>query len=333
MSKKGCIVVVLVIFILGLIFALCIGACVGSVVLLSEAGNVAESSNNVDIKVIQKGGDDKIAIIKVEGIIMDVESSTDIFGSTYASSSKITKYIDNAMQDDHIKVIILDMNTPGGDVYASDIIHNKIVEAQLKGIKIVTLMRNTAASGGYYVAAPSDKIVANALTITGSIGVRLDFQSLEGLYEKLGIKTKTITNTGGKYKTGEGVFDNDPNNEEKKIFQTLVDEAFDRFVTVIAEGRHMDKSAVLKIADGRVYTGKQAKEVGLVDELGDYDTAVSVAEREAGISDPTIIQYQDNDFLSLLLGTLISIVKPEARMLSLVDTTPGPKLLYLYDED
>jgi protease-4 len=221
------------------------------------------------------------------------------------------------------------MDTPGGDVYASVIIYEKIKEVQQKGIPVVTLMRGTAASGGYYIAAPSNKIIAHQETITGSIGVRLDVQSVEGLYEKLGFETRTMTNSGGSYKTGEGLFDDDPNGEEDKIYQKIIDETFDRFVMVVAEGRGMEKNEVLKFADGRVFTGLQAKEVGLVDEIGGFDKAMSVAAELAGVDDPTVIRYTQKDFWSSLMGYVSVLINPTAQIAKYVDATPGVRLRYM----
>lgn len=331
MSKKNCLVIsVIVVILLILVFA-----CCGISVLFINAFSDYDWSSlesTSQSETVLEGGDDKVVVIKVEGMIMDVESSTDFWGTSYASSSKITKYLDNAMDDSDVKAIILSMDTPGGDVYASDLIYEKVKEVQASGITVVTLMKNTAASGGYYIAAPSDKIIAHDLTITGSVGVLAQFQSLEGLYGKLGIETRTITNSGADYKTGTGLFDDDPNGEEDKIYQRIVDEAFDRFVTIVAEGRDMKKEEVLKIADGRVFTGKQALGAGLVDELGTFEEALASAEELAGISDATVIEYKEQDFWSMLAGYVGNIVNPTAKVVEAIDTQPGLRLKYLYVE-
>lgn len=330
MSKKGCLFVIVLIVILIIILVACGATCV----LLSSAVSTydLESTDSVTSKTLYSGGTDMIAVINVEGIVMDADATGDIWGSAFASSTQITSYIDNAMNDENVKAIILSMDTPGGDVYASDIIYNKVMEAQQEGIVVVTLMRGVAASGGYYIAAPSDVIVASPLTFTGSIGVVMEVQSLDGLYEKLGIETRSITNTGGDLKTGEGLFDDDPEGEEDKIYQALVDEAYYRFINIIVEGRKMEREEVIKIADGRILSGTQAKEIGLVDSLGDLDTAVSLAEEEAGISNATVVSYESYDFWSMLSGYFTSIVNPTASVMKLVDTVPGPKLRYIYVE-
>ncbi|MBN2015370.1 signal peptide peptidase SppA [Candidatus Dojkabacteria bacterium] len=330
MSKKGCLIAVVVVVIIIIILLACSGICV----LFSSVFSQTDwtTSESINSETLVSGGSDKIVVIEIEGMIMDVESETDLWGSSYASSRTISQYIDGAMGDDTVKAIILSMDTPGGDVYASDIIYNKIQEARSKGIKVVTLMRGTAASGGYYIAAASDEIVANPLTITGSIGVLMEVQSLDGLYEKLGIENRVITNSGADYKTGEGLFDEDPYGEEDQIYQEIIDEVFDKFVTVVAEGRNMKKETVLDIADGRVFTGLQAKEVKLVDKLGGFEDAVQSAERLAGISDATVVLYKGYDFWSMFAGYISNVVNPTAVFSELVDFHPGPKLKYLYVE-
>jgi protease-4 len=330
MSKKGCLVTAVIVIIIIIILIACAGVCIlfGSVFSEYDLSSIGEAEK----ETLVQGGDDKIVVIDIEGLIMDTDSESDLWGSSYASSGKISKYIDSAIDDPDIKAIILSMDTPGGDVYASDIIYNKVKEAQASGIFVVTLMKGTAASGGYYIASTSDEIIASPLTITGSIGVLMQAQSYDGLYEKLGIETVTITNSEGDYKTGAGLFDDDPTGEEDQIYQEIVDETFEKFLSVIIEGRNLDRQEVLEIADGRVFTGQQALELGLVDELGAFDEAVTAAEELAGITGATVIKYEDYDFWSSLAGYVSNVVNPTATVVKNLDLQPGPKLKYLYEE-
>ncbi len=330
MSRKGCLVSLAVFFVIIILFISCGILCFLFVKLTSNFNT--DYLYKPESETLTYGGKDKVVVIDVEGIIVDADSEFDFWGADIASSGKIVNYIDNAMKDEDVKAIILNLNTPGGDVYASDVIYNKIKEAKSKGIKVITLMRGIATSGGYYISSPSDKIVANELTITGSIGVYMEFQSLGGLYEKLGIKTRVITNSRGNYKTGEGLFDDDPEGEEDKIYQKLVDDAYSRFVEVIADGRGLTKEEIYKFADGRIMSGKQALDFKLVDFLGGFDDAVSIAGKEANIENPTVIKYKEYDFFKSLMGYVSTIVNPTSRVMELVDTTPGIKLRYLYVE-
>ena len=330
MSKKGCLITIVVIIIIFILLAACAAICwlIGSALSDYDLSSSSEAQSVIE----RSGGDDKIAVIPVEGVIMDAEVSSSILGSTIASSQLINKYLDYAIDDKDVKAVILVINSPGGDVYASDEIYKKIVEVKQSGIKVITLMKGTAASGGYYIAAPSDKIVASPLTITGSIGVLVQVQSLDGLYEKLGIDVRTITNSEGDYKTGEGLFDDDPDGVEDKIMEKIVDEAFDRFVSIVSEGRDIEKKELMKVADGRIFTGKQAVKYDLVDVLGGFEEALQLANEEAGISNPTIIKYKELGFLDLLMGYAANIVNPSARVLEAIDIAPGVRLQYLYVE-
>jgi len=330
MSKKGCLIVSIVVIIVFIILVTCGALCLLSSEFFSSYD--ISSMSDTTYETVSKGGDDKIAIIKIEGMIMDVEEESSLFGSSYASSQKICKHIDSAISDSDVKAIILNINSPGGDVYATDVIYNKIIEAQSNGIKVVALFRNTAASGGYYIAAPADNIVSSPLSLTGSIGVRLDVQSLSGLYEKLGIETRTITNSDGDYKTGDGLFDDDPNGEEDKIYQKLVDEYFNKFLTVVSEGREIEKDDLSEYADGRIFSGQQAREIGLVDNLGDMETAISIAEDLAGIEEATVIKYNDYSFFNMFAGYVLTSINPSYSLTKLIDPTPGIKLKYLYTE-
>lgn len=331
MSKKGCILISIIILILLILICAC---CAGAVVLTSSTStNLSSEINKLNTKTLTEGGDDKILVIPINGTIMDVETQSDLWGSNLAGSRTIIDELNEASADSSVKAVVLDINSPGGDVYASDEIYKKILETKDAGKKIITVMRGTAASGGYYVAAASDKIVASELTVTGSIGVYLQVQSMEGLYEKLGIKTRTITNSNGTYKTGSGLFDSDPNGEEDQIYQKLVDEAYDRFVTVVSEGRNMSKEEVKKLADGRIYTGKQAFDLKLIDQIGNYEDAIALAQEEAGISDPTIIQYEKNSFWSILYGAVSNFGNPIAQFAKYYDLTSTVKVQYLLTAD
>lgn len=329
MSKKGWITIAIIVLIIGGVLACCIASCV--LTLYAIPSSDLSSAYETQTTVLSSGGSDKIAVINVEGIIMDVAAESDIWGSAYASSPIICDYLNEAINDDEVKAVILSIDSPGGDVYASDIIYNKIKEVQQSGKVVVVHMKGVAASGGYYIAAPADAIVASPLTITGSVGVYMQFQSMDGLYEKLGIETRTITNAEGEYKTGAGLFDDNPNGEEDKLYQEIVDETFDKFVSVIEDGRELNRTEILEFADGRVMTGQQAKELNLVDELGEFEQAVQTAEDLAGISGATIFEYESYDFWSMLAGYTAGIINPAAPLVQSLDIQPGPRLMYLYD--
>ena len=226
-------------------------------------------------------GHDYIAKISVIGEISDVDYS-------YYSSDVIYHHdwtiqtIDTLIEDNRNKAIYLYIDTPGGTVYESDALYLKLMEYKDKTDRpIYVYMGSMAASGGYYVAAAADYIYANRNTWTGSIGVTLGtLFDVTGFLDKHGIKTETITS--GKNKAMGGYYD-PMTPEQKKIFQGLVDDAYDQFVGIVAEGRNMDDDKVRQIADGRLYTAKQAMSNGLIDEiLGEEEAEAAIIERVGG---------------------------------------------------
>lgn len=224
--------------------------------------------------------DQRIMIINVDGVIAD--------GDQYQT---IMSDLNTAREDDTIKGIIMRVNSPGGSVYNSEQIHNYIKKVQEeRKIPVYTVMETMAASGGYYISAPTDRIYASNETFTGSIGVIMQSYSLQGLFEKYGIKEQNITT--GKMKDA-GSAGKDMTDEQKQYFQDLADSAFSRFVKVVADGRSMSESDVKKLADGRVYDGSQAVKNGLVDEIGDLEKALEDMTEEANLQDPIIFQNAD----------------------------------------
>ena len=203
-----------------------------------------------------------------------------------ANSEFVIEDLKAAGEDPNVRGVILSVNSPGGSVYVSEQIAKEIKKLKEKQIPVYSVMREMAASGGYYVSAPTDRIYASNETLTGSIGVIMQMYSLEGLFEKYGIKEQNITS--GKMKDA-GSTGRDLSAEEKKYFEDLVNSAYKRFVKIVADGRSMSESDVKKIADGRVYDGSQALENGLIDKIGDLDSAIDDMVKENKLTDPMII--------------------------------------------
>jgi protease-4 len=207
---------------------------------------------------------DKIGVVKVEGIISD--------------SVEITEQLDEFGRDDSIVAVVLRVDSPGGGVAASQEIYDAIIELK-KTKKVVVSMGSIAASGGLLVACAADKIVANPGTITGSISAIMHFANFEELLKKVGVKSAVVKS--GKYKDIGSPF-RDMTPEEKVIVQDLVDDIYNQFIDVIAKERKLTRERVIEIADGRVFSGRKAKELGLVDYLGDMATAAKLAGKLAG---------------------------------------------------
>ena len=229
---------------------------------------------------------DKIAVIPLSGTITIVDSSM-FLGSTI-TPDLVSDYLTRAEKDKAVKAIVLRIESPGGEIAPCQEILWEI--ERVKETKpIVVSMGGTVASGGYYISAKAGKIVALPTTMTGSIGVISQVINVEGLLEKLGIQIETFK--GGKYKDMYSGF-REMTPEEKKIMQEMVDEYYELFVDVVAEGRGLSKDEVRNLATGQIYTGTEAKELGLVDVLGGLDTATELAMELAGIEVARVEYYQ-----------------------------------------
>lgn len=187
-----------------------------------------------------------------------------------------------------VKAVVLRINSPGGSIGAVQEIYEEVNRLKEKGKKVVVSMGDVGASGAYYIACAADKIVANPGTITGSIGVLMSMGNMEELFRKIGIKVEVIKR--GKHKD-IGSLSREMTAEEKKLLQGLIDDAYDQFLHVVIEGRNLRKSKAEKIAQGQVFTGRQAKDLGLVDEIGNFQDAVRLAGKLAGIpGEPKVIE-------------------------------------------
>ncbi len=223
----------------------------------------------------------KIAVIEAEGMMMTGESFTDPFtGTRTMGSTTIVRAIRNVRKDSSVKAVVLRIDSVGGLVVAADTIWRELM--RLKDVKpLVVSMGDVAGSGGYYIAAPADTIVAEPGTITGSIGVVSGKYSFKGLYDKIGLHKQILKR--GKHADFYTDYGDYP-AEEREIIHTQIKEIYEDFIGKVAEGRGMTKEAVDQIGKGRIWTGKQAKEIGLVDELGGLNLALSIARKKAGLA-------------------------------------------------
>lgn len=247
----------------------------------------------------------KVGLIRIEGPILDSKSAVD----------EIKEYT----KDSSIKAIILRIDSPGGAVAPSQEIYSEVKKAVAKK-KVVVSMGSIAASGGYYIASPATRIVANPGTLTGSIGVIMEIPNIEGLLNKIGIKTEVIKS--GKNKDIGSMF-RGMKKDERELLQGLMDNVHEQFIRAVAEGRKKKVEDVRKIADGRVFTGEQALSYGLVDELGTLEDTTKVAAKLAGITgEPEVVSKKDKiSFLDILRNKF-----PK----ELTDVFPTVKIKYLY---
>lgn len=216
--------------------------------------------------------EERISIIKLDGIISDSQGSS--FFKDITSSNNVLELITKATKDPTIKAIVLRVNSPGGTVAASQELYKAVIKARKKKPVVIT-MGDVAASGGYYISSAADAIFANPGTLTGSIGVITSYLNFYDLLNKIGVKGITIKS--GEYKD-IGNPTRPLTNEERKILQTLLDDTYNQFLQDVAKGRNMPKEKIANLAKGLIYTGSQAKKIGLVDYLGDYYKAIKHAQ-------------------------------------------------------
>ncbi len=215
------------------------------------------------------------------------------------SSEHIVQQIKRYRENTNVHAIVLRIESPGGGVAASQEIYQEVKKTREYGKPIVVSMGAVAASGGYYIAVGASKIVANPGSITGSIGVISQFMHVNELLDKIGITSTTIKS--GKLKDAGSPF-REPNEEDKKYFQEMIDDVYDQFVATVAKERRLDKSLVKKYADGRVFTGRKAYELKLIDTLGTYQDAIKIAAQLAEVfGTPRVIKERKKEKLSDLI--------------------------------
>lgn len=225
-------------------------------------------------EVVFHGSGDKIAVVEIKGVILD--------------SEEIVRQLKKFHEDRSIQAILLRIDSPGGGVAASQEIYEEVRKIRETGKIVVVSMSSLAASGGYYVACGANKIVANKGTLTGSIGVISQFMQFDSLMGKIGITMNTIKS--GKMKDAGNPF-RKMTADDREFFQSLMDDVHKQFIGVVEDERGIEHDTLVKYADGRVFTGVQALELGLVDTLGTFEDAVGIAAELAGISgEPSIVK-------------------------------------------
>ncbi len=240
----------------------------------------------------------KIGVIPIEGIIGD--------------SEELVEQINEFAEDRGIKAVVLRINSPGGGVAPSQEIYQAVRELKKKK-KVVASMGAVAASGGYMIAVAADRIVANPGTITGSISTVMHYANVEELMKKVGVRSSVVKS--GKFKD-IGSPSREMTAEEKSLLQAIVDDIYDQFVRTIAENRKLPLQKIFELADGRIFSGRQAKDLGLVDDLGGLQDAILLAGKLSGIEgSPEIVHgmKKKTTFLKYLIGSMTSAIVEEIK--------------------
>ncbi len=282
--------------------------------------------------IIEEGDvNSQIVVMDVEGVIQDTGEESYFTAEAYNHRSFMERL--NAIKDnDTVKGIILRVNSPGGGVVESAEIHNKLMQIKKETKKpIYVSMGSQAASGGYYISTPADKIFASPETMTGSLGVIMQSYNFEGLAEKYGIDMVTIKS--GKFKDLMNPF-REVTEDEKEILQSMVTSSYDQFVKVIAEGRSMPEDEVRKIADGRIYDGRQAKEINLIDELGYLEDVIADMKKSENLKGAQVVRLVGSDSFSSLFSMKmqqwVGVNDEVSTIKSLMTENQSPRMMYLY---
>ncbi|MCS7088816.1 MAG: signal peptide peptidase SppA [Thermoflexales bacterium] len=297
-------------------FALLSASLPAATAAATPFGTAATSVERVQISGPASGP--AVAVVSINGPIVSGSSNQfDFTGIPVAASRDVIRVLEEVAKDGDVRALVLFVDSPGGSVVGSDEIYHAL-KTKVR-VPIVVYMGNTAASGGYYVSMAGQHIIAHPNTLTGSIGVISEFTNIEGLYEKLGLKSVVL-------KSGEFKDFGNPTSpfteEDRKLWQAVLDEIYEQFVRIVAEGRRLSVERVKTLADGRPYTGKQALEAGLVDQLGYFEDAVDKAAELGGITgEPRVVEYRKRTPLSSLLGirllrsVLLALGVPESAMI------------------
>lgn len=271
----------------GCAFLVCFGGgCFGGGLLIqpvSAKRELVETNLSPDVRSRHK-----IALIDVSGLIMNAPEWRFI-GEGEQPVSLLLEQLDKAADDPAVKAVILRINSPGGTVVASELMHDEIMHFRKRGKPVIASMMDVAASGGYYVACACDEIVAHPSTVTGSIGVLMQTFDVSGTMSMIGVRGDAIT-SGPNKDAGSPFRAMEP--DERRLFQSMIDEMYAKFVEVVDAGRpKLDEAAVRKLADGRVYTAGQALEVGLIDRIATMRETVELAEKRAGVGRARLVTY------------------------------------------
>ena len=295
---RGCLIVLGIFIVIGFLGFLALSTVTGIIIgMVGETATASSTDYTVEFVSGNQEAENKIAVIDVKGTIA---SEGESFGEVVANSRQIVKLIRAAKDDDSVKAIIVDLDTPGGEVTASDEIYH---ELKLCGKPVVAMMNTMAASGGYYVACGANKIVANKFTMTGSIGVIISTVDVSALLDWAKVKPEFYTS--GKMKAMLNPA-KPTTEEEAKVVQALVMDAYKEFAGIVSEARNipLEKITQGELGDGRVFDGEQALANGLVDQIGYFSTAEDAALELAGLTrdNCAIERFKNTSSLADLLG-------------------------------
>ena len=285
-------------------------------------------------ETVEGKGKSKILLMDVSGLLSD-ESGGLVLGTPpprVPIVARVREELQKAEDDDDVKALIVRINSPGGTITASDLIYREIESFKTRRkIPVVAVMMDVAASGGYYAALAADSIVALPTTVTGSIGVIMLAVNAQGLMEKIGVAPVAIKS--GEMKDAGSPF-RPLTPQERAVFQSVIDEMYGRFVTLIASSRKIPEDRVRAFADGRIYTAEQAKALGLVDDIGYMEDVMASARKAAGLKEARVIMYhRPKDYRANFYSAApipTAGLESSLQQLTTLLSGSGPRFLYLW---
>jgi protease IV len=289
---------------------------------------------SLEEETVEGKGKAKILLMDVSGVLSD-ESAGPLLGSApprVPIVARVREELQKAEDDDNVKALIVRINSPGGTITASDLIYHEIDAFKTRRkIPVVAVTMDVAASGGYYAALAADTIFALPTTVTGSIGVIMLTVNAQGLMEKIGVAPLAIKS--GEMKDAGSPF-RPLTPQERAVFQTVIDDMYGRFVTLIARSRKISDDRVRAFADGRIYTAEQAKALGLIDEIGYMDAVLAAARKAAGVEEARVVMYQRPKEYRANYYSVAPAPTPglaaSLQQLTAVVSGSGPRFLYLW---
>jgi protease-4 len=285
--------------------AVALGGCIQIDLFGGGRGGLVES-------VVRGHRGPKILMLEIDGVIQQEEQSGPLGPARESTVARIREQLDRARQDRQIRALLLRINTPGGGATASDLIHAELMRfKRQRDVPVVAHLLGMATSGGYYVAMAADRVVAEPTTVTGSIGVIFVGVNFAGLMERWGIEDQTVA--AGAHKDAGSPLRR-MTRDERRIFEGVVGDLHDRFQQVVTEGRpKLDRLRVEALADGRIYSARQALENGLVDQIGSLEDSIGHLEKQLGVSESVVVSYHRRHEWRQNLYTRAPVPSPAAH--------------------
>ncbi|MDD5556045.1 MAG: signal peptide peptidase SppA [bacterium] len=298
---------------------------VGLLGLLSAQGFAGDESSRFREVTVEGTGPDKAALVPLKGFIG--KGSGDRLLPGRGTAQTVVAQLRRAARDDAVKAVLLEIDSPGGSVAASDLIHHEVRKVRAAGKPVIASIGDMGTSGAYYVAVAADRIIAQPTAVTGNIGVILHGMNIEGLLEKIGVRDVT-------YKEGSMKDILSPTRpatpEEEEVIRNLTDAVYRRFTALVAEGRGLGGERVAAVSDGRILVATEAKEAGLIDGIGYLDDALAEAAGLAGVERLRLVRYDRLFSLRDLLGASSRDLSPWAGLGDAVLEASSPRLLSLW---